>query len=120
VLTVVDYKTRGKVEKKPTVYDKTRMQLGALSGATEVAVPDGDGWTVQPVDSRAAMAVVLYPDGTFHAEPVEPLYRWQVAFNAASDLWHAVKGTPSPAQGGEAGEAARAERSSAEPNGRAA
>jgi len=118
VPTVVDYKTRGKPERKARVYDKTRMQLAGLSAALDVAVPAGDVWTVDPLYAPSAMAVILYPDGTYHAETVDDLHRWQGAFRAATDLWHWVKGTPAPPEGGAGAQAARAQGSSAGPNDR--
>ena len=119
VLTVIDYKTRGKPEKTGKVYDKTRMQLAGLSAALDVALPSDDGWTTERLNIRAGMAVILYPDGTYHAEQVQDLFRWQGAFYAALDLWRFVKGTPAPAEGGATGEAARAQGSSARPDDRA-
>jgi hypothetical protein len=116
VPTVIDYKTRGKPEKTPKVYDKTRMQLAGLAGALDVAVVTDDGWAVEPLDVRQAMAVILYPDGTYFAEIVDGLYRWQRAFGAATDLWHWVKGTPAPTEGGAGVQAARTEGSSASPH----
>jgi hypothetical protein len=118
VPTVIDYKTRGKAEKKPTVYDKTRMQLAGLACALDVATPNDAGWQVEVLDVRQAMAVILYPNGTYHAEVVDGLYRWQGAFNAAVDLWHWVKGTPAPSEGGAEGTGGASERSSADRNGR--
>jgi hypothetical protein len=112
-LTVIDYKTRGKPESKPRVYDKTRMQLAGLASAMEVAVPTDDGWIVEPLGVSHAMAVILYPDGTYHAEQVDDLWRWQGAFNAAVDLWRFTKGTSAPPEGGAGVQTARAKRSSA-------
>jgi hypothetical protein len=117
--TVVDYKTRGKPEKSPKVYDKTRMQLAALANALDMAVPTADGWHTQFTDDgMQAMAVILYPDGTFHAETVEDQYRWFGAFNAAVDLWRFTKGTPAPPEGGAGVQAARDNVSSADANDR--
>jgi hypothetical protein len=115
---VVDYKTRGKPEKSPKVYDKTRMQLAALAGAIDVAIPNGPGWTLDSIALFGAMAVILYPDGTFHAERVDDVWRWQGAFGAARDMWTFTKGTPAPPEGGAGVQAARAEGSSADPNDR--
>jgi len=117
-LTVVDYKTRGKPERTARVYDKTRMQLAGLAEALDVALPCDDGWHVEPIHVTAAMAVILYPDGTYHAERVTDLYRWQGAFRAATDLWHWVKGTPAPPEGGAGVQAARDDVSSADANDR--
>jgi hypothetical protein len=117
-LTVIDYKTRGKPEKTARVYDKTRMQLAGLAGAMEAAVPFDGGWVVEPLNVPRAMAVILYPDGTYHAEQVEDVWRWQGAFNSAVDLWRFVKGTPAPTEGGRGMQAARAEGSSADDNDR--
>jgi hypothetical protein len=113
-ITVVDYKTRGKAESKPRVYDKTRMQLAALAHTLDVAIPTGDGWVTDYVQPMDAMAVILYPDGTFHAEAVDDLWRWEGAFNAAVDMWQFTKGTPAPPEGGAGVQAARADRSSAD------
>jgi len=120
--TVIDYKTRGKPEAKPRVYDKTRMQLAALASACDVAVQDDNGrWSTVPLTwGTAAMAVILYPDGTYHAERVDDLPRWAYAFRGALDLWRWVKGTPAPTEGGAVSEAARAEGSSADTDGRGA
>jgi hypothetical protein len=120
VPTVVDYKTRGKPEKSPKVYDKTRMQLAGLADAMDLAVPTDDGWAVEPLHVGAAMAVILYPDGTYHAETVDELWRWQGAFNAAVDLWRFTKRTPAPPEGGAGAQAARAQGSSAAANDRGA
>ena len=121
VLTVIDYKTRGKPEPKPKVYDKTKLQLAGLAAASYVAVETVDGWDVVRLPIvREGMAVILYPDGTYHAETVGPLSRWIAGFEGAHMLWQTVKGNTSPAEGGATGEAARAERSSAPADGRAA
>jgi hypothetical protein len=114
VATVVDYKTRGKPEAKPRVYDKTRMQLAALAAGMNVAVPTENGWTVDTLNVCNGMTVILFPDGTYHAEFVDDIWRWEMAFNGAVSMWQAVKGTPAPTEGGAVGEAARAEGSSAE------
>ena len=113
-MTVIDYKTRGKPEKSPKVYDKTRLQLAGLSAAIEAAVPVDGGWIVEPLNVSRAMAVILYPDGTYHAERIDDVWRWQGAFNAAVDLWRFVKGTPAPTEGGRGAQAARADDSSAD------
>lgn len=120
VPTVVDYKTRGKPEKSPKVYDKTRMQLAGLADAMDLAVPTDEGWAVEPLHVGAAMAVILYPDGTYHAETVDELWRWQGAFHAAVDLWRFTKRTPAPPEGGAGAQAARAQGSSAAANDRGA
>jgi hypothetical protein len=118
--TVIDYKTRGKPEKNPKVYDKTRMQLAGLADAMDVAVPTDDGWIVEPLVVSRAMAVILYPDGTYHAEQVDRLWRWQGAFNSLVDLWSFTKGTSAPPEGGAGVQTARAESSSAGPDDRGA
>jgi hypothetical protein len=120
VPTVVDYKTRGKREKSPKVYDKTRMQLAALATALDVAVPTDDGWHVEPLDVRHEMAVILYPDGTYHAEEVDDVWRWKGAFDGLLDVWRFTKGTPAPPVGGAGVQAARADGSSAGPDDRGA
>jgi hypothetical protein len=110
---VVDYKTRGKPETKPKVYDKTRMQLAALATSLDVAIPTLDGWHVEPTEPMRAMAVILYPDGTYHAEELENVWRWKGAFDGLLDVWRFTKGTPAPPEGGAGAQAARAEGSSA-------
>jgi hypothetical protein len=119
-ITVVDYKTRGKPESKARVYDKTRMQLCALATTLDMAVATDDGWHTDYVQPMEAMAVILYPDGTFHAEAVEDIYRWKGAFDAAVDMWRWTKGTPAPSEGGAEGTGGASERSSAARNGRGA
>jgi hypothetical protein len=119
VTTVIDYKTRGKPEKAPKVYDKTRMQLAALAGATDIAVPTDDGWVLDLADVHRSMAVILYPDGTYHAAPVDDQHRWGRAFASLVDLWWATKGTSAPAEGGRQMQTARTEGSSADTNDKA-
>jgi hypothetical protein len=119
MVTVIDYKTRGKPEPKPRVYDKTRLQLAGLAAGHSVAVQDERGWRLDPMQpADHGMAVILYPDGTYHAETVDDLGRWEAGFEGAWALWRAVKGTPAPAEGGAAGAGARAEGSSADSNDR--
>jgi hypothetical protein len=101
-LTVIDYKTRGKPEKTPKVYDKTRLQLAGLASASFVAELHDGLWEVVALPLiRQTMAVILYPDGTFHAEVQTGLSRWMAGFEGAHALWMASKGTPSPAGEGD-------------------
>jgi len=101
-LTVIDYKTRGKPEKSPKVYDKTRLQLAGLASASWVAeLHDGVWEAVSLPYIQHGMAVILYPDGTFWAEPVTHMARWMSGFEGAHALWQSVKGTPTPAGEGD-------------------
>ena len=101
-VVALDYKTRGerddkKLRRYGALYDKNRMQLAALARATEVAVPDGAGWTLEPApEVEVGLGVVLFPDGTFVTEELDDveLDRWYRGFVGAHMLWQATKGVP--------------------------